>query len=318
MKKFFKRAGRILLVTLSVAAGILLMTASILPAGDRTERIRYYTRNLEFGFEGWMLNALRMKVFEGALGATGYLSDEVRHRLVSDYLMTISHIYRKENEINQVYTDPSVTDANAASAPLRVELEQLQSHRDLLAPQAEEILQSQIGYVAEQMGLTMGGQPMPPVLYRSIPLPFVLIVSPRDAIRADENIALQPGMPIEDRVALEEKIDHAVDMSSLVVPIGGLGAYPTMVLETDNLDSLSEIVAHEWTHNFLSLRPLGASYMESPELRTMNETSASIAGKEIGRVVLEQFYPELVPPAPQLSSQPSTQLPKPVEPPAFN
>ena len=36
--------------------------------------------------------------------------------------------------------------------------------------------------------------------------------------------------------------------------------------------------------------------MNSPELRTMNETTASIAGKEIGRALIERYYPELLPP----------------------
>jgi hypothetical protein len=53
-------------------------------------------------------------------------------------------------------------------------------------------------------------------------------------------------------------------------------------------------VAHEWIHNYLTLRPLGMLYGETPELRTMNETTASIAGNEIGGLVLERFYPELI------------------------
>jgi hypothetical protein len=56
--------------------------------------------------------------------------------------------------------------------------------------------------------------------------------------------------------------------------------------------------------------------MKTPETRVMNETTASIAGKEIGRAVLERFYPELVPPPP---SPPQTGEPaKPAEPPAFD
>jgi len=45
----------------------------------------------------------------------------------------------------------------------------------------------------------------------------------------------------------------------------------------------------------------------------MNETTASIAGKEIGRKVLEMFYPELVP-----QPEPGTEPLEPTEPPAFD
>jgi len=66
-------------------------------------------------------------------------------------------------------------------------------------------------------------------------------------------------------------------------------------MSTTDLTWLAEVVAHEWTHNYLTLRPLGLNYETSGELRTMNETAASIAGTEIGRAVLAEFYPELLP-----------------------
>jgi hypothetical protein len=90
-----------------------------------------------------------------------------------------------------------------------------------------------------------------------------------------------------------------------------------MVYQVGYLDVLSEVVSHEWTHNFLTLRPLGVSYLNSPELRIMNETTASIAGKEIGRTVLEIYYPELAPP-PQAPPPPEGQKTEPIEPPAFD
>jgi hypothetical protein len=88
-----------------------------------------------------------------------------------------------------------------------------------------------------------------------------------------------------------------------------------MVQQTSNLGWLTEVVAHEWVHNYLTLRPLGALYTESAELRVMNETVASIAGKEIGLAALELFYPELVPPP--ASPEPPKNQP-PAEPPAFD
>jgi hypothetical protein len=78
-----------------------------------------------------------------------------------------------------------------------------------------------------------------------------------------------------------------------VVPIGGVGVYPTMVMRTTNLSWLLNTISHEWIHNFLTLRPLGFLYSADPMLRTMNETTASIAGDEIGMLVLQRFYPEL-------------------------
>jgi hypothetical protein len=67
-----------------------------------------------------------------------------------------------------------------------------------------------------------------------------------------------------------------------------------MVMETTDLRWILDTIAHEWTHNYLTLRPLGINYTTTPELRTMNETTASIAGGEVGTYVLHKHYPELL------------------------
>jgi hypothetical protein len=69
-----------------------------------------------------------------------------------------------------------------------------------------------------------------------------------------------------------------------------------MVLETSNINFLVDTIAHEWGHHWLSLHPVGVSYAVSPALRTINETTASIVGNEIGAKVVERYYPEFVPP----------------------
>jgi hypothetical protein len=112
-------------------------------------------------------------------------------------------------------------------------------------------------------------------------------------------------------------VDQALNVSSLIVDIGGIGLYPTMVMQTSDLNYLTEVVAHEWIHNYLSLRPLGINYLTSPELRTINETTASIAGREIGRATMERYYPDLVPSPPPPPAPPQADTPVP-EPPAFD
>ena len=83
-------------------------------------------------------------------------------------------------------------------------------------------------------------------------------------------------------------MDRALNVSSLIVGIGGIGLYPTMVQQTTDINWLAEVVSHEWVHNFLTLRPLGASYTVSPELRVINETVANLAEKEIGGSLIQQ------------------------------
>lgn len=293
--------------------GFVVLGSSSLPPGDRTELVRAYTRNIEFDYVGWSFDALGLKFAQSSLGTSKYLSQDARHHLVLEYLDLVTGIQMAEGKLNNIYADPNISDPQSTSGDLRQELEGLYDQREKIGPVAEGILQSQISHIVAEFYLGLGGQPVPPVLYHNTPLPYALIVSPREVIRQDEDISLLPDLTVDEHVELEEDVDGNLDVSSLVVPIGGVGVYPTMVQETNNLDWLSEVVAHEWTHNFLSLRPLGINYFTSPELRVMNETTASIAGKEIGRAVLEMFYPELVPPP-----DPGTELLEPTEPPAFD
>ena len=317
----FSSAGRITLpswkrliyLLIIIALSVTLLGSSVVLPSDQTEKVRLYTRNIEFDYVAWTLNALSTKYKQLALGSLAYIPDEQRRQLFLDYIDLIDQIQQSESELYSRFADPEVTNPQAATAEVRARLQDLYNQRSQQAPIAEAILQDQISQATAGMGLSLGGQPLPPVLYQSTPLPLALIVSPRNAIRQDENISLIPDLTIDQRAAIEEQVDNKLDVSSLVVGIGGVGVYPTMVMQTSDINWLSEVVAHEWVHNFLTLRPLGINYLTSPELRIMNETAASIAGKEIGREMMEANYPDLLPPPPEPApEQPAS--PKPQEP----
>ncbi len=57
---------------------------------------------------------------------------------------------------------------------------------------AEAVLQEQVSATLADLGLTTGGQPLPPVLFHISPLPYDLIISPRDKIEQDAAISLIP------------------------------------------------------------------------------------------------------------------------------
>jgi hypothetical protein len=299
-----------------LVVGSFLLAFSNYPPGDELQRIRAFSRDREFDFVGWTLNAFSTKLSQAALDATETLSPEEQRQVVLDYLDLVNRINQAEGHLNAIYADPEVVNPENASALVREQLGDLKAERDRLGPVVETILQSQISETVADLGLTYGGQPLPPVLYHSTPLPTALIVSPREEIIQEHNISLEPDISVDERAILEDRVDSALDVSSLIVDVGGIGVYPTMVVETSNLNFLTEVVAHEWVHNFLTLRPLGLNYLSSPELRTMNETAAAIAGREIGRAVMERYYPELLPPPPPPEAE--IEPGEPPEPPAFD
>lgn len=287
------RALRILNFFIYLLVGVILLTASGPVASQPVERARAYTRPLEFDYVRWSLEAAVFKFQAMTAGLPYYLRHEQRREVVMKYLFTTERLLQVEDALNRLYADPAVPDKETASAYLRDELELLAQRQAGLAPLAEAVLQGQVAEALAGAGLVLGGQPLPPVLYRSSPVPMGLIISPRDRIQQLTNISLQPALPVDRQVALESQVDSALDVSTLVVPMGGVGVYPTMVMRTTNLPWLLDTIAHEWMHNYLTLRPLGMLYDATPELRTMNETTASIVGGEIGSLVLQRNYPGL-------------------------
>jgi hypothetical protein len=320
MEHTWNSVKRIFWISLVLVAAVLLLQRSDIETGDLTQRVHGFTRGVEFDYGKWGLRALGIKSLQVGSGAVDYLPQESQKQLVLEYLDLVREIYQAEAVLEDIYADPNIEDPESISTEARQTLAALYEQRDQMAPLAEAILQNQITAVAADLGLTLGGQSIPPVLYHVTPLPLALIVSPRDTIRQDADISLIPDLTVADRTSLEEQVDQNLDVSSLVVNIGGVGMYPTMVMQTTSINWLAEVVAHEWIHNVLTLRPLGASYMKSPELRIMNETTASIAGKEIGAALIERFYPEFVPPPPPPTddSQDSPEPTQPAEPPAFD
>jgi hypothetical protein len=293
-------------LTFEIILFLAILSRSVLPLTDPIESIRAFTRNIEFDYIAWTLDAIQVKFDQSALGTDHYLNDDQRHDLVIDYIDLVIRIQTDEADLNEIYSDPAIKNPDEAAADLKTKLSGLYKQRNLLGPLAETIIQDQLSQVMADEGLTVSGQPIPPILYRTTPLPLALIVSPRSVIREDADISLLPDLTLEKSIDLENKVEQSQNVSALVVDVGGIGVYPTMVMQTRDLNWLVEVVAHEWTHNYLTLRPLGINYSTTPELRTMNETTASIAGKEIGRALIARYYPELVPPPPvEEKAQPS-------------
>jgi hypothetical protein len=264
------------------------------PVTDPIENIRAYTRQIEFDYVKWTMDAALIKIQGAAAGFPFNLDRAAQNKIVKEYLRLTQKSVEQERAIEELYADSTIKDKEAASASLREELALTRERLREIAPVAEAVIQNQVGEVLAEIGLTTAGQPIPNVLYHSTPLPMALIVSPRDRIEQTANISIETDFTVDQQAALEAQVDAGLNVSSLVVPIGGVGVYPTMVMRSADLRWTLDVVAHEWIHNYLSFRPLGILYNETPELRTMNETTASIAGNEIGTLVLQRFYPELV------------------------
>jgi hypothetical protein len=304
----FKRAikigfGILLLLT-------LLHTSVIPPYRAFDYKVGVVVAGYQFNFARWEVGAITRKLDQMVTSAPGSLSEEDKKAVVLDYLSLIQRSGQLEESIYKAY---SAAEENPASPPgggerggalpLRQELEELRQRQAEKQGQVEAILEEQITRVLLSQDLDTLGIVWPPVKFQFERLPIYLAISPRQEIRVKKGVYLEHGLDLGTREAIEEKIDETLDVSSLTVGVGGLSAYPTMIVEEPSLDFIAKAAAHEWVHGYLFFRPLGWHYEDSPQMRTINETVASIVGDEIGDLVIARFYPELAPPPPSFPPQ---------------
>ncbi len=293
---------RRLLRSLKLLFLILIFVALAAPEwpafGDEAYQLRALVGLREYDFIVWELQAIAAKAEAMLAPDHTYWDEDVRRQVVSDYLDLVAQIGQIEWEIEQIYVNPDISDRTAASAELQTQLAHYQEALSAIQPFAEAILQDQVAAVLSNEGFSILGQTWPPVMMHMTPLPTLLMVSPRDRIERIYGIPLVHGLSIPAREALETAVLENLNLSALVVPIGGLGLYPSMIMETSSINWLAEVTAHEWAHVWMGPYPVSLYYTTDHQVRTMNETTASILGGEIGQEVIATYYPERVPPPP--------------------
>lgn len=286
-------------LALVIAALLLALTGEGPPPARLETRVNRQLAGKRFDFVSWEISALWTKLTYDLVAPQRYLDQRARHDLVLDYLRLVGEVKSLERKIHRVYSDPDVEDPAAATADLRARRIQLRRALRAYQPLAEAILEEQVAFILAEEGFGALGQEIPPVSVHFTAPPLLLVISPRDHIETTYQLSLAHGLSVARREAIEEKIDARFDVSSLITDIGGLSAYPAMVLENTSVNWMTEVIAHEWTHHYLIPRPLGWNYNAATETRTINETVASIVGEEIGRRAVARYYPERLPPEPQ-------------------
>jgi len=213
---------------------------------------------------------------------------------VREYFALVQEIGRLEGEIA---IERAKQGEAADTAGLQAQLEEARAERLRSENLVENIIRRQVEEVLLSQGITvrlplLHGRVMPPVQFEFQSSPDFLIISRRDRIERIASVSLQPGLSLERTEEIEEYTDQ-FDVSSLVVPTGGVGAYPTVIVENTSLEYAIRVVIHEWTHNYLFFYPLGQHYADSQELTSMNETVASMVEDELSLELARRYYPDI-------------------------
>ena len=191
-------------------------------------------------------------------------------------------------EINRVKTLGIGNDINTAKVgPIKItennRLGEISSLQDRLRPWIEDSLETQVSTALEKEGLESKlGFLWPPVDVALERPPSLLVISPRSIIRNDESLLLQPNIKISERDELERRILNERDLSALVIDIGGIATYPSIVSPADGLRESLVSVVHEWLHHYWFFKPLGYNYWLDHDTTMLNESAADMISNELG------------------------------------
>jgi hypothetical protein len=135
---------------------------------------------------------------------------------------------------------------------------------------------------------SMGPLVIPPVALALTEPPRSLVVSPREEIRVSQWALLRGDLDDAAAEAIEQQVEQ-LGVSALVVPIGGIATYPTLIPPETPPQSALQTIAHEWTHTALFFTPLGRAYGTGAEARNINETAADLVGAEVAQRLMARL-----------------------------
>ena len=270
------------------------------------------TASNSFSLEEWVIRNVAAKTLSGLfdfLPGQGN-SDKDRESALERYFMLGNQMRRIEGSmaLSQARGRVGGKD-NLEVAALEQRLDNLRQERDDLGTMVEQKLEKIVATVLRQNSLDRNWGPLnplfPPVSFRLDRLPKLIVVSPRERIATLEVHLLEPELSTEDRDSLEVAVGRDQNKSALVVGLGGLATFPSLVSDSQSLRFSLQTIIHEWLHHYFFFHALGQAYYDSTNMTILNETAADIGGKELGDLAFLALGGEI----------PSTATTRPVQPP---
>ncbi|MFQ5996612.1 MAG: hypothetical protein ACE5KP_03200 [Dehalococcoidales bacterium] len=273
---------------------------SCTPSRDFNTRLSSIVRSYRFGFAKWEFNTILSEAKQVIFGRERKIDNEIDK--VSEYFAIVDRVKTLKSEIEAIKTGNKQGDL----ASLEAELNELKQQRTALENLVERIIARQIRQALTQQGIFNPIEKyiklkvsFPPINFKLEKPPHLLVVSPRDRIESMREIVLLQDISLEEMESIEAEVDE-LGVSSLVVVLGGFGGtYPTFITNEASLRFTVDAAAEEWLHQYLAFKPLGFRYLldltgvsRNYEVAIMNETVASMVGKEIGIMISESYHPK--------------------------
>ena len=275
---------------------IMLFSGSCVPRQDFDSRLRSIVAPYRFSVARWEFREVSQAVSEWLYRQPEVIDDEVR--VIEDYFLIVDRIMRLKSEIGGISDGSRTGDMTS----LKTELDELQAQRAARDKTIEGTIGRQVRGVLSEQGiynpLVNSEFHFPPLIFKLVRPPYLLVISPRDRIESLREILLQPSISREEMASIEAASDK-LGVSSLVVELGGLAVYPSIVTNDASRRFIIDTVAEEWLHQYLLFKPLGFRYLldlsgiaRDYEIATINETVAGMVSKEISGMVDKKYYAE--------------------------
>ncbi len=257
--------------------------------------IRWAVSGHEFDLLHWEASALSAKGRAAIFQPAQQVAPAAQATFVVEHIARAQHIRQLETEISRLVS-PATAEPASEITSLQAEVTTLRHQQLAERAAVEQIIERQVATILAEAGLAWGDIVLPPVKFAFVEPPKKLVVSPRSRIETSYSQMLSATIDPQAIRQAEARMHEQPGISAYITNIGGLGAYPSMVVDDASLAWILSTVAHEWVHNYLTFFPLGFTYGSSSENIIINETIAEIVGNEIGDQVLRRFYPSEVPP----------------------
>ncbi len=176
---------------------LLMPLRSSLPTATRWNTVALLAREHSYNWLAWLPSALGAKLGQALWGLRPFLDEAAASQFLRDYVRELQRLQTLEARIAALYSDAAQSDPLSASAELRRERDALRQRLRERQSLAESVLEGQLAAVLVDLGFAVAGQVLPPVAMRLTALPQVLVVSPRDEIRYEISIGLDP-LPLDE------------------------------------------------------------------------------------------------------------------------
>jgi len=163
------------------------------------------------------------------------------------------------------------------------ELNQNKSHQPDESNEIEKIIENEI---KKNNILIFNKFLFPKLRFKLDNTPNILIISPTNEIKLTYSILLKQNLTIKEKEIIENKIEKKFNVSAIVLKIGGIAFYPSLIPKDMEHTKIINNTIHEWLHQYFSLYDLGQNIYKDNKMLALNETLVSYISEELANNIM--------------------------------